>query len=167
MKAPRLVLAAALLCTVPLLASAQWIWLDKDGRKVFSDQAPPPEVAPNRILKQPGQRASAANADAAAATAPVATISPEAPRPSGKDKDLEAKKKQTEADAASKKKAQEEQVAQAKADNCARAKSGKATYDSGVRIVRTNEKGEREFLSDEERASELKRLDGIIATDCK
>jgi hypothetical protein len=166
MKVSRLVLAAALLCTVPMLASAQWIWLDKDGRKVFSDQAPPPEVQPNRILKHPGQRASAADAAVdQAAAAPAAA--PAAAAATGKDKDLEAKKKQVEADAAAKKKAQDEKVAQAKADNCARAKSGKATYESGVRIVRTNAQGEREYLSDEERASELKRLDGIIASDCK
>ncbi|NML48246.1 DUF4124 domain-containing protein [Ramlibacter sp. G-1-2-2] len=157
MKATRLVLAA-LLCTAPLLASAQWIWLDKDGRKVFSDQAPPPEIAPNRILKQAGQRAPAADA------APVAAAT--AATPTGKDKDLEAKKKEGDAAAAAKKKGDEEKVAQAKSDNCARAKSGKATYESGTRVVRTNDKGEREYLNDEERAREMKRLDGIIATDC-
>lgn len=158
MKATRLVLAA-LLCTAPLLASAQWIWLDKDGRKVFSDQAPPPDIAPNRVLKKAGQRASDA--------APVAAVTPEAAKPTGKDKDLEAKKKEGDAAAAAKKKGDEEKVAQAKSDNCARAKSGKATYESGTRVVKTNDKGEREYLNDEERAREVKRLDGIIATDCK
>lgn len=161
MKALRLALAV-LLCTAPLLAAAEWQWLDKDGRRVFSDQSPPPDVPANRILKQPGQRGSAAAtttaADAAApASAPAA----------GKDKNLEAKKKEADVAAAAQKRTQEEQAAQARADNCARAKSGKATYDSGVRVVRTNDKGEREYLSDEERNTEMKRLNGIIATDCK
>jgi len=47
----------AFVCMVPLLAAAQWQWIDKDGRKVFSDRPPPSDIAPNRILKQPGQRA--------------------------------------------------------------------------------------------------------------
>ena len=53
MKTLRIALLA-LACTVPLAATAQWQWLDKDGRKVFSDKAPPPEVPANRIVKQPG-----------------------------------------------------------------------------------------------------------------
>ena len=43
MNAFRLTLAA-LACSVPLMAAAQWQWLDKDGRKVFSDQPPPPNL---------------------------------------------------------------------------------------------------------------------------
>src|SRR3954470_6805759 len=42
-----------LACTLPLAAAAQWQWLDKDGRKVFSDKAPPPDIAPERVLKAP------------------------------------------------------------------------------------------------------------------
>jgi hypothetical protein len=163
MKAIHLALAV-LVCSVPLVAAAEWQWLDKDGRRVFSDQAPPPEVPPNRILKKPGMRAAVAPAPEAAAAAPVAAP---APRPSGKDKELETRKKQADAAAAAKKKAQDEQFAQAKADNCSRARSGKATFDSGVRVVRANEKGERIVMDDTERAAEVKRLDAIIASDCK
>ena len=164
MKAISLALAV-LVCSMPLVAAAEWQWLDKDGRRVFSDQAPPPEVPPNRILKKPGMRAAAApEADTAAPAAPVAA--PVA-KPSGKDKELETRKKQADAAAAARKKADEQQFAQAKADNCARAKSGKATFDSGVRVVRANEKGERIVMDDAERAAEMKRLDTIIASDCK
>ncbi|MEK9952912.1 MAG: DUF4124 domain-containing protein [Curvibacter sp.] len=31
-------------CLYALSASAQWQWLDKDGRRVFSDRPPPAEV---------------------------------------------------------------------------------------------------------------------------
>ena len=41
------------------------------------------------------------------------------------------------------------------------------TLDSGVRIARTNEKGEREFMDDAARAAEAKRTQDIIASDCK
>jgi hypothetical protein len=163
MKAISLALAV-LVCSMPLVAAAEWQWLDKDGRRVFSDQAPPPEVPPNRILKKPGMRAAAAPEAEAAASAPMAAP---AAKPAGKDKELETRKKQADAAAAAKKKAQEQQFAQARTDNCARARSSKATFDSGVRVVRANEKGERIVMDDAERAAEVKRLDAIIASDCK
>ena len=57
-------------------------------------------------------------------------------------------------------------MAKAKAENCARAKKAKATFDSGARIATTNAKGEREIMDDAARAVETKRLEGIIATEC-
>ena len=155
-----LILAAA--CALPAVAGAQWQWLDKDGRKVFSDRPPPSDIAPNRILKQPGQRAAAveAAAPATAASAPV-------PQIATKDKALEEKKKQVEAAEAAKRKEAEDQQAKVRAENCSRAKEAKANFDSGVRIARTNSKGEREFLDDNQRKAELTRIEGIIARDCK
>jgi hypothetical protein len=167
MKAARLALLA-LACSVPLLASAQWQWLDKDGRKVFSDRAPPSDIAPNRILKQPGLRTTVAT-DTTAAAAPAAAASTglNVPKISGKDPALEQKRKQAEAAEADKKKAQEESVAAARAENCRRARAGKATLDSGVRMVRANEKGEREILDDKQREAEGRKLDEAIARDCR
>ena len=46
-------LLVALACAVPVVCIAQWQWVDKDGRKVFSDQPPPPDVPAKNILKQP------------------------------------------------------------------------------------------------------------------
>lgn len=166
MKAARIALLA-LACSVPLAASAQWQWVDKSGRKVFSDQAPPPDITPDRILRQPGVRARSVEG---APAAPVATAAPAAaavPKPSGKDKALEEKKKQAEAADAEKRKAEEQKIAQERSDNCKRAKLNKANYESGVRIARVNEKGEREILDDEKRAAEIKILDGVIARDCQ
>ncbi len=177
MKAIRLALLAAA-CSVPLLAAAQWQWVEKDGRKVFSDQPPPADVPQNRILKQPGARAPAAPPAAAEAITPqagpattsrgesAATAAASAPKVSGKDKELEAKKKAAEAAEAAKKKADEEKIAVARAENCTRAKNAKLSFDSGARITRTNAQGEREFLDDKQRATEVKRLGDIIARDC-
>ncbi|MBX9817281.1 MAG: DUF4124 domain-containing protein, partial [Burkholderiaceae bacterium] len=61
----------------------------------------------------------------------------------------------------------EERVAKAKIENCARAKQAKATFDSGVRLSRTNAAGEREVMDDAARAAEAQRIQGIINTDCK
>ena len=159
---------------LPAVCFAQWQWIDKDGRKVFSDQAPPPEIPAKSILRQPGSKTrtatasvTAAAADPAASAAQVAKAAASAPKLTGKDKELEEKKKKAEAAEADKKKAQEEEVAKQRAENCTFARRNKATFDSGVRIARTNDKGEREFLDDATRAVEIKRVDAIIARDCK
>ncbi|MES2939474.1 MAG: DUF4124 domain-containing protein [Pseudomonadota bacterium] len=174
MKAFRLLLLAAA-CTLPALAAAQWQWIDKDGRKVFSDQSPPPDIPAKNILKQPGGRAAppppmAATGEAMAAapaSAPAAAkSSASAPQLSGKDKALEDKRKQAEAAEAEKKKAEEDKIAVARAENCKRARQGKLAFDSGQRIAMTDDKGERYFLDDKQRASETKRLEGLIARDC-
>lgn len=156
----------ALACCLPLVASAQWQWVDQSGRKVFSDTPPPASVPDDRIVRRPGQRAASIPEPAAAAT-PVAAANATAPRPSGKDGALEEKKKQAEAAEAEKKKAEEEKLAQLQADNCRRAKAGKTDYTSGMRIARINAQGEREILDDKQRAAEVSRLDDIIARDCK
>jgi hypothetical protein len=155
-----------LACALPALCLAQWQWVDKDGRKVFSDRSPPADIPAKNIIKQPstGKGRPAAPAEAAA-EAPTPAAS--APKVSGKDKELQEKKKLADAAEAEKKKAQEEEHAKMRADNCERAKRSKANFDSGVRISTTNAKGEREILDDAQRAAEAKRLEKIIASDCK
>jgi hypothetical protein len=159
-------------------ALAQYVWLDAAGRKVFSDQPPPPNIAAKRILQQPGkvkeQAPVAANdesADAANGDKPteaVAKPATPAPKPvAAKDKELEAAKKKLDDEAAAKKKAEEEVRNIARADNCVRARNAKTTLDSGVRLNHTNAKGERGFMDDATRMVESKRIEGIIAADCR
>ena len=163
-------LAAALL---PALACAQWQWIDKDGRKVFSDRSPPPDIPAKSILKQPGGKAAPlppaeAQEPGAAPSGPAVVVKAAAsgPRPSGIDKALDDKKKQAEQDELAKKKAEEEKVSLAKADNCDRAKRSLQALNTGTRIRMPNAKGEMEFISDAQRASETKRLQDITA-GCK
>ncbi len=150
-------------------AVAQWQWIDKDGRKVFSDQSPPPDILEKNILKRPGNASrmavSVPVAAASAASAPAASAS--APKLSGKDTELEAKKKKAEEEAAAKKKAEEEKVAKSKAEYCDRAKGALTTLQSGVRMSGMNSKGEREVFDDERRALETKRAQDSIASNCK
>lgn len=160
MKILRTTLLLAACLAVPA-AFAQWLWIDKDGRKVFSDQAPPPSVPADKILRRAGR--AAAQEPVAAAASPAASM----PKVSGKDKELEDKKKQAAAAEADRKKAQEDELAKARAENCDLARRAKGTLDSGVRMVTTNSQGEREYLDDAARAAEGKRLDGVIAHECK
>ena len=172
-------LLLAVACTWAMGAAAQWQWIDKDGRKVFSDRPPPQEIPDKSILKQPGpgvprtvaapaaaQPADGAPAAAAAQPASAPKLAASAPG-SGKDKALEEKKAQAEAAEAAKQKAEEEKLAKAKADNCARARQAKAAFDSGRPITQSNAQGERVFLDEAGRAAEARRIDGIIAADCK
>src|SRR5437868_3681165 len=162
---------------LPLGAQAQWQWLDKDNKKVFSDQAPPPEVPEKNILRRPGpppKRLSFSAAPAAtdvAAAAPAADAPPPAPASSpkgaGVDKELEEKARKTEEAEKAKQAAEAQKFAQAKAENCNRARQGKATMDSGIRVARLNAQGEREIMDDDARAREQQRLQSIIASDCK
>jgi hypothetical protein len=165
MKVARIALLA-LACTLPLAASAQWMWLDQNGHKVFSDKAPPPDVPNNRILKAPRGQALAPDPAATAAAAPAAPGAGNLPKPAGKDKALEERRKQLASADAEKKKAEETQVAALRADNCARAKQSKATYQAGGRIARVDDKGERQYLDDAQIAAEIKRMDEVIARDC-
>jgi hypothetical protein len=166
MKSARIALLA-LACSLPFAASAQWLWLDKDGHKVFSDQSPPADIPANRVLRTPAGRTPAADVPV---TAPVATAAPSGvavlTRPSGKDPVLEKKRKEAEAAEAAKQKAEDEKVALGRADNCTRARTSKSALESGARIARPTASGEKEFLSDDQRAAEVKRLEAVIASDC-
>lgn len=155
-----------------VVASAQWQWVDKDGHKVFSDRAPPADIVDKNILKRPAGRSVPISAPDAAESADTPVAAPAAApansaKTSGVDKELEAKKKQAANAETAKRKADEERVTKAKIENCARAKQAKASFDSGVRISRTNAAGEREVMDDAARATELTRIQGIIASDCK
>ena len=183
------------MCLTGACAFAQWTWLDKDGRKVYSDTAPPAEILEKNIIKRPGGQAGAANtaansaaaakakiitdgvtADQAIAAAAPSASAPQAsaplasastPKLSSVDKELEKKKKEKEDAVAAKKKEEEQRVTKAKIENCARAKTAKATLDSGVRLGVTNAKGEREVMEDAARAAETKRVQGIIDSSCQ
>lgn len=159
-----------------LAALAQWQWTDKDGRKVFSDRAPPADILDKNILKRPLGNTQARTASASQSTGAVPSPSAaasaalhngSAPTLSGKDAQLEAKKKQADEEDAAKKRAEEEKLAKSKAENCERAKKGLAGFQSGLRVFVTNAKGEREVMDDNARAAETRRLQGIAASDCK
>lgn len=172
MKLFRTLLAASMALSC-FTAFAQWQWIDKDGRKVFSDRAPPSDILDKNILKRPQGRGNPNPASATPAEAEPAAVAGAPALPSsatkgvGVDKDLEAKKKQADAAEAAKRKAEEERLAKTRQENCTRAKQAKMSFDSGIRIAQTNASGEREILDDAARAAELKRIQGVIASECK
>jgi len=141
-------------------ALAQWVWVDEHGVKQFSDVAPPPNIPPDHILKQPHGGATLpppSDAPAAADKAPMTTAE--------KNADFN-KRKQEQAEKA--KKADEEVKRQAaKTDNCSRATGYLAGLKNGERITTTNANGDRSYLSDDDRAKEQARVQSVIDSNCQ
>ncbi len=157
-----LVGCSVLLAALP--AAAQWKWKDARGQVVISDVPPPRDIPERDVLQKPelvtrrpaNQPAPAASASAAESVA-KAKVDPE----------LEARRKKAEQEQTDKAKADEEKVAAQRAENCRRARSHMASLDSGIRLSRVNDKGEREILDDKQRADEINRTRQIIASDCR
>ena len=170
-----LTIAAALLAaTLATPAAAQWKWRDKNGQTQYSDLPPPAQVPESDILSKPMAAKSRFTAPLpAVAASGTPGIGASAGAASGAlvskvvDPELEARRAKAEAEVAAKQKAEEIRVVAARADNCTRARAQMRSFDSGVRIVRTNEKGEREFLDDKQRGEEARRFRDIIAADCR
>lgn len=165
----RLALAAVIGLSATLPAAAQWKWRDANGQITASDRAPPKDVAERDILERPTQPvrrpAPAAAAAASAPTAaPVATPSPAKTR---LDAEVEARRRAAEQEAAAKARADAERQAQMRAENCRRARGHVAALESGQRMARTNERGEREVLDDKGRADELRAAREVLASDCR
>jgi len=147
-------------------AQAQWKWKDAKGNVQYSDRPPPVGTPDKDILLRPpsasrivgvvpaGQSASAASAPA---PRPVAS----APNP-----DAARQKQEQERDAA-KQKEEERRVAEQRRENCARAQGNLRDLQSGIRITRTNEQGERIFMDDVQRQAEVERARQLITSECR
>ncbi len=166
------IVATLLGLCLALPAHAQWKWRDKSGQTQYSDLPPPQGVPEQDILSRPASAKRRSTGPAAAAASAAASAVPGAATgaalaPKTVEPELEARRKKAEADEAAKAKIEEAKIAAARAENCTRARTQMRTLDSGIRVVRANDKGEREILDDKQRASEVKRTQDIISADCK
>ncbi|MBT9458709.1 MAG: DUF4124 domain-containing protein [Burkholderiaceae bacterium] len=151
-------------------AAAQWKWRDAEGKVQYSDRPPPSGVADKDILQQP---ASATKRIQVISTVPLggAASAPAeaAPKPKVEtkaDAELEARRRKAEQEQQAKAKADEQKNVQIKQENCSQARSYLRTLEDGMRVSRTNDKGEREILDDKQRAAEIQRARGVMNNDC-
>lgn len=165
-------LAAALLLAV-LPAQAQWKWKDSKGQTHISDLPPPRDIPDKDVLQRPAEIArkspvaSTAASDAAPA-APVAQATASGPTAKPRvDPEIEARRSRAEQEQKAKAKADEDKLAAQRAENCSRAKQQLAGLDSGMRLARVNDKGEREILDDKARAEEAQRARQVMASECR
>jgi hypothetical protein len=171
--APSSVLAALLLAGLSLVntsaqAGAQWKWRDANGAIQYSDRSPPPGTPESAILSKPlGARNHAPKPSDAASNPSSPTLAAQPVGARSSDPELEARRKKAEDEKVAKQKAEEEKDAKQRADNCQRARNYQRTLQDGIRIVRSNAKGEREVMDDKGRAEEMQRTQEAIQANCK
>ncbi|MCL2644745.1 MAG: DUF4124 domain-containing protein [Betaproteobacteria bacterium] len=157
---------------IALSASAEiYQWKDKDGKMHFSDRPPPNQ--PSIQTQKPKQAQQPVTAPAqdeddaeeggdkpkkAVATTPA----PAQEKSKAEQSDEEARKRRAAAEAREK----AEKDADRAAQNCERARTQYAALNSGQRISRLTETGERRFLNDEERAAETERTRELMEAFC-
>ncbi len=152
-----IVLAAA--CAFAAAASAQqYKWTDKHGRVQYGD-IPPPGVSATS-LRPP---ASAPAPAAKPADAKGASKGPLTPA----EKEAENRKRQQEVTKERDKLAKDEQNAQAKKENCARAQDYQRNVTSGQRLSGIDSKGERYYLDDQQVAQETAKARKAVQDWCK
>jgi hypothetical protein len=151
-------------------AQAQWKWRDAKGNVQYSDRPPPAGTLDKDILQRPaaatrnvvivpvGQAASAASAPAPR---------PAASAPTKAEQDAAARQKQEQDREAAKQKEDERRLAAQRRENCSRAQAGLRDLQSGTRITRTNEKGERVFMDEAQIAAEVARARDVVSSECR
>jgi hypothetical protein len=161
-----MLLTVALCAVSALPAMAQWKWKDAIGSVQYSDSPPPSNVRDADILQRPSAARRASLPAASAAPALAASAAPTSAAPKV-DKELEDRKKKQEELEAAKKKEVEQKNAALRKENCTQARNYMKSLEDGMRISRTTSSGEKEILDDAGRATEVKRTQGIIKSDCK
>jgi hypothetical protein len=152
---------AAILLLAAGLAQAQYVWLNANGSREYSDRPPPPSVPRSQILKAPKGSLLALTADAPAPAADEKVEKKKGP-PTLAERDADFRKRKQEQAEQEQKAAQEAQHQEAVADNCASARQYKAQLESGIRVADTSAQGERTFITDEERAKRLAKTKRIL-----
>ena len=156
-------------------SEAQWAWKDANGRTVYSDRPPPPDIKAGSIVRQPNTQAlanpapasgplddAAKPADAKGSDAKPASNAPKTIA----EREMEFRKRQQERAESEKKAAEEQTKSAAKTAECDRARGYMRSLEDGVRIQRTDASGNREFLDDAQRAAEVERTRKIIQSTC-
>lgn len=160
-----------LLCAVlaamalPTTSHAQWAWRDKtkNNQVTYSDEAPPPHIPEGDVLKRPNTKSPSTSAahNPYPKPAPGAALAPILLDPK-----LQAKRKEAEKQAAVEKQKEDERIAAIRAANCESARTKLRTIESGIRIARTNQKGETEILDEQARQAETKQAQDAIKSEC-
>ncbi len=83
------------------------------------------------------------------------------------DPELEKKRREKEAAEEAKQKAEETKRAQARAENCQKARKYDRALEQGYRVTRVNEKGEKEYLDETALAAEKANARRVITSDCR
>lgn len=125
-------------------------WKDEHGKTVISDKPPVGNVP---VAKK--------------AEGSTHATTPAAKQPSLADRDMEFRKRQKEAQEKSEKSQKDATTASERSEQCEKARRQLQALDSGERISARDDKGERYFLDDEQRAHEQASTQRFLDTQCK
>jgi hypothetical protein len=141
----RMLVIAMALAVAPLASAELYKYVDKNGKTVYTDQPP-------------------ADADAKRMSAPPAPAA--APAKSYVERDKEIEKGREKSREQAKKTAEGDKAEQAKKQRCEQARGNLQIYTDGGRIMKTNDKGERDYMSDEEIAAERAKTPRLVDEAC-
>ena len=141
----RMIVVALALALAPFASAEMYKYVDKNGKTVYTDQPP-------------------ADADAKRVSAPTAPAS--APAKSYVERDKEVEKGREKSREQAKKSAETDKADQAKKQRCEQARGNLQIYTDGGRIMKTNDKGERDYMSDEEIAAERAKTQKLVDEAC-
>jgi hypothetical protein len=155
----RAVVFAAAMAFALAAGAQQYKWVDKDGKVRYGD-SPPPGVKATALKAPPAAAAASKPGAKDAKGAPKGPLTPA-------EQEAAFRKRQQEAVKEREKQAQATQETEAKKENCARAQEVLRSLQSGERVARTDAKGERYFLEDEQRAAEAAKAQKSVSEWCK
>ncbi|WP_353152827.1 DUF4124 domain-containing protein [Herminiimonas fonticola] len=147
---------AILLAGCTSAAMAQYVWLNDKGVKQYSDTPPPASVPNSKILKSPkGMTPASTPAKPVEESEKDGEAAKKGPQTIA-EKNADFQKRRAEQAEKDKETEAKKQAAADKKKNCEQASNYKRVLDSGERISRMDKSGERAYLSDEERAQEMR-----------
>ncbi|HLB15384.1 MAG TPA: DUF4124 domain-containing protein [Burkholderiales bacterium] len=157
-----LALAAAAVVAAPSLAQQLYKYTGPDGKVQYSDRPPPEGQKAEKITGRsstvsPSTSAAAAGSDGAKSGAPKSLA----------EQDQDFRKRRLEAQEKASKDSKLAEEKRARDASCAAARRQLSGLQSGARVARINEQGEREFLEDNGIQQETQRLQREIDTGCK
>jgi Domain of unknown function (DUF4124) len=156
MKSPvRIFMALAILLATATVTAQVYKWIDKEGRVQYTDTPPPATATKAEAKKLTPPPAPSSGTNAAANTKSLQERSKEFDK---RRADVAEKEKKDEA---------AEKVAKDNDERCKDAKRYLSNLDSGAPITSANDKGEREIMSDQQRAKEKARAQAASAEACK
>jgi hypothetical protein len=144
-------LFAALL--VSTLAQAQiYQWKDQDGKTIISDKPPTDGQAQRKY---------------GGSIAPAASDSPASEKKNIADQELDFQKRRKEAQEKQEKEQKAQQQAEQQKKYCSGLNNRLQAYKSGERIAMRDDKGERYFIDDNQRAQEIQEMQQEIGNSCQ
>ncbi len=137
-------------------------WTAANGKRACGDTPPPGAKVTTVRTPAPAAPATAAPDAKDAKDAKGAKKGPLTPA----ERQQEYRKRQADSQKNAEMAEQERKVAQAKRDNCQRARETLRTLESGQRIARTDAKGERYFLEDAQIEQETVKARQEVQKSC-